>query len=344
VNYRSMIAALAAGVMLAGCSQSVNPSEASNADSFNVPLRSEASHARAAGANGVIYVGNSLPAENPTVAIYNTPRNNQIASISDGANDPELSVSPKGDLYAASAIHFQINVYGSNHKLLRTLTREVDGPRQVAFDSNGNVYVRELKKIVIFPNGRQDKLRSIREQALGMTIDSQNNLYLSNANGDEIDVFKPGSKTPSRVITDSVNGPGSLAIDSNGNLYVSMASSSQCGSVVVYSVTTKKVEYTISQGVCYPELLTVGGDGNLYILNAKIGQDGGVSIYPLGQNVLLRTVTDDINEPWGMTLDANYNLYVVSHTGVTVYASGQTGVLRTLSGKANEPLSVAYGR
>jgi hypothetical protein len=55
----------------------------------------------------------------------------------------------------------------------------------------------------------------------GITTDENGNLYVSNTEKNEIEIFPLGSKTPSKTITTEVNGPQGVAVDAHGNLYVS---------------------------------------------------------------------------------------------------------------------------
>jgi hypothetical protein len=300
--------------------------------------------------NGVLYVANSLPSNSPSVSIYNTPANNMVGTITGNLNPVGVYVSPNGDLFVVNDNPNSITVYNKAHKLLRTLTRLIESPNapiRVSFDAKGNAYVLAKLKIVIYPNGKQNKVQGlVVRRALSMTVDAQGNMYVVPWSGKEIDVYPPGAKTPSLVINSGVDSPGNLAIDANGNLYASNYPGDQTGSITVYNAATGTLEYTITQGIMYPVALLAGSDGNLYVGNVGGGQLGSVSVYAFGQISPSRIITDGINGPERFAMDGASNLYVGNGYGtgsVSVYSSGSSSPSSTITQGIDGLSGLAFG-
>jgi hypothetical protein len=79
-------------------------------------------------------------------------------------------------------------------------------------------------------------------------------------------VYAPGSKSPSRTITNGITVPVGIAVDSHGTLYVVNASAS--GSVEEYPSGQSKPYRTITDGLAYPENVVVNKSGRLYVANS----------------------------------------------------------------------------
>ena len=88
-----------------------------------------------------------------------------------------------------------------------------------------------------------------------MAFDGFGNLYVENEFSNNVTVYAPGSSSPLRTISQSVNGPDALLFDGSGNLYVANYDSA---TVTVYAEGSTKPLRTISHGVDYPASLAFG--------------------------------------------------------------------------------------
>jgi hypothetical protein len=289
----------------------------------------------------LLYVGNYEPAQ--SVTFYNTGKDKLLGTISGSLSAPSPFVSPTGELYVTNYLGKSVAVYSAgSHKLVRTLTREIRFPSQVIFDSTGDAYVRTRDSVLFFPNGRERGLHSIKIRSYAIALDGDNNLYVASYDAREIEIFKPGAKTPFKIISDGIGSAFDIALDGAGNLYVANWDlASGCGDVTEYDAQNQTLALTITQGVCNPTKLAIGTDGNLYVLN--LGSTNDVTEYPLGENKLLRTV-GGLDEPATIITDENANLYVANRSNVTVYASGSNAVLRTITDGIDEPIGLAIGK
>jgi sugar lactone lactonase YvrE len=208
-------------------------------------------------------------------------------------------------------------------KAARTLVgREaaLAGPQSIAVGRGDTLYVlnRQVPRIAIYPpaaDGPSPPVRTIEGDSTGlrslggsdlpgrMAIDAAGYLYVAdpaqasglNAYGPDLGavrVFRPeadGNEVPVRTIIGGftkLNGPGGVAVDRAGNLYVPNRYGTGPGSVTVYGP---------------------GADGDVRPLRMIAGMATG------------------LQAPAAVALDAHDTLYVVNAASVTIYAPGAAG-------------------
>lgn len=324
-------------------------------------MRSDAQAGRSSSVHDdLLYVANANTYPS-TVTVYGGPKRNLVRTITDGVKEPDsLALDPSGVLYVSNvAFHYNtVTVYANQGRtLVRAISRNIVSPDQVALDASGNLYVLDKRSVNEYVNGKSRVMHSIKmRNGDTMAFDAAGDLYVA-LTPNAVSVFPPGSKTPSRTITDGIFDPISIAVDSSGNLYVAnvFAGTEYCGKsphggdVTVYAPGNDSPIYTItpSQGICFPGRLAIDGENNLYVANGPPGTEipGSVTVYAPG-GALLRTITDGINAPDAIVLDGRGYLYVANAYGntVTEYGPGSTSVSQTISNGVNYPLSLAVGR
>jgi hypothetical protein len=251
--------------------------------------------------------------------------------------------------YHTSNIAFY-NADGS--KPIRTLSENVAKPLRLAVSSANTLYAATTHNHTnIYFNSQQGSFKKIKQGAGDIVIDAANNVYLSYAN--EVDVFAPGAIHPSRVITNGMNHPEALLLDSSGNLYVGNEGSEK-GYVTVYNAATGSLKYTITDGISnsgtFPSRMALDAAGNLFVGNESSGtsiSSGTVTEYAAGTNSLIETFKGGIN-PVDVLIDSYGNLFVANwgpnsaRSSVTVYAPGQTSPGETLTKGIINPVSFAW--
>ncbi|HEY8258827.1 MAG TPA: hypothetical protein VIG08_14310 [Gemmatimonadales bacterium] len=198
------------------------------------------------------------------------------------------------------------------------------GPQGIAIGRADTLYVlsRQLTRITVYPpeaGGSAPPVRTIEGPTTGLpggsrffsldpglprqlAIDAQGYLYVAdpvqasglNAYGPDlgaIRIYRPGTtgEAPVRVITGGftkLNGPGGLAVDRQGRLYVPNRYGTGPGSVTVYDAKA---------------------DGDVHPLRTLAGP------------------ATDLQAPAAVALDAHDTLYVVNASSVTVYAPNARG-------------------
>jgi DNA-binding beta-propeller fold protein YncE len=158
-------------------------------------------------------------------------------------------------------------------------------------------------------------------------------LYVANlsttphGNGN-VTVYDPRNGKLIRTINSGIGeDPGSLVVDTNGNLYVANLTENN---VAVFAPGSSAPVRTITQGVKKPFVLAFDSIGNLYVGGSK-----GVTVYSSGDNSLVDTITDSVSNPAALTFDKDGALYVANTRGrnsyVTVYSANDYTLLRKLS-------------
>jgi DNA-binding beta-propeller fold protein YncE len=218
------------------------------------------------------------------------------------------STSPKTNLREPKTGFIGIYAPGST-KLERTITDGLDGPRALAIDSSGNLYVA-------------------------------NSAY----NANYVTVYSaPKYKLIATIDTNTV-GTSTLALDAAQNLYVAQGSSYDNSSIMVYAHKTLKLIQTITNGIACPNTLAFDREGRLYVANNIEDCGNSVTIYAHNSSQLLQTITDGIHTPEGLAFDSHQNLYVGNNyfDSVTVYGPKARGLKYTITNGMDMPDALAF--
>jgi hypothetical protein len=193
--------------------------------------------------------------------------------------------------------------------------------------------------------------------ANGIATDPSGNIYASYSLiggisiGHGVTEFLAGTTTPSRVLgsANGVTGPGPIAVDQNGMLYVGNAASGffphrTAASIAEFApgATTPKYKITGSS-IVNLQGLAVDASGKVYL-----AQSSSITVYgPGNQTVALQTISDpSLGSPNAIAFDAASGMYVIDHANhdIAYFASGSTSVTNTLTYAdfANIPNSLMF--
>jgi sugar lactone lactonase YvrE len=225
--------------------------------------------------------------------------------------------------------------------------------------SANRIFVANLgaDNIGVYPVGKFGNVPSLVSYThltnpVGIVRDAAGNVYVANAAGDVITVYRQGtsgSRSPFAMIAGSKTGlrkPVGVALDSKGNIYVAntRGGASGEGSITIYPPHTNgDVGPTSAITGAATGLYRSGGIaldsvGNIYVTN-QASQTGpaSVTIYSAGSvgNVTpirtLRGSNTRLTNPAGIAVDASGNIYVANEfsTGgvgnVEMFPPGSTG-------------------
>jgi hypothetical protein len=140
-------------------------------------------------------------------------------------------------------------------------------------------------------------------------------MYAGGPNVNDVDVY-PASQDnppPRRHITNSLDAPTGIAIDSNANVYIcnnagqSVPGKSVYWTVTVYKHGGSKPFRTYTEGVFSPVDVAVASDGTVYIANYS----SAVTVYPPGSVQYSMTLQAPYGwAPIGVALDRSDNVFV----------------------------------
>ncbi|MGA8532891.1 MAG: hypothetical protein WB615_02145 [Candidatus Tumulicola sp.] len=169
------------------------------------------------------------------------------------------------NLYVANEWNGTVTVYApgktpGHPKLVHKIVG-LHQPLALAFGPSGNLFVANHKSVYVFKAGSLELLRTITgiTSAAAIAIDSIGRLYVSSdpftREGYQpgwVTVYSAGGTKPLRKITEGIDVPRAVIIDSSDNVYVANSFNS---SVTVYSPGGTKLVGTITDGVTDPNFL-----------------------------------------------------------------------------------------
>ena len=157
-----------------------------------------------------------------------------------------------------------------------------------------------------------------------MVLDNMGTLYVATVGA--IAVFS-GPKKSASYITQGINQPSALALDSEQNLYVA----NETGGVEEFSPGGKQLLRTITDGVETASALAIDSTDNLYVANWPRSGSPSVTVYLNGASDPSETITDGVVKPRVLAVDSKQTLYVSNGNNVTAYSLGSVSPSETLT-------------
>ncbi len=351
MNHRSIIAALIAGILLAGCSIPGNGLGAGVLGAGSPRSATEQSRGKSA----TLFVANGAD-----VAIYDAQTGAYKKAICKGGSTVRsLFTTSNGYAIVGRPQSAVVSIYGGPRK--RELQKiRIPHPIAMATDADGDLFILSVhkgKRVEVFAPGSSlpydpTPVRTISSgvgNALNITVDTAGNLYVPNwgvNRGKNVTIYAPGSSTPTRTISQGISGPYAVALDPANNVYVSNDGSGtgEHGSVTVYAAGTTTLLSTITLGIAFPHSLAFDGSGNLYVANLGVPDYGGegVTAYAPKTFNLIRTITSGIDSPGGIAFDNTGDLFVPNfYAAVTVYSPNSDMLTQTIAQNVLYPTSVS---
>jgi len=287
----------------------------------------------------------ALPGLN-TVAVYPIASNGNVPSLVGNASisNPGGIGYWNGRIYVTNEATDSITVYpaGANGSVSPIVTIAGDktrlgGPKAIAFDSAGNIYVANAAQdsgghdsVTKYAAGSSGDVAPVAEitgaatklsSPSGLTVDSSGNIYVANEgsnNGglDSITVYAAGSignAAPSKVISGAatlLDRPGGVAVDAKGNIYATSfgAEGNSSVSILVYSKDGggNVAPSTSIDGDCAvlscPGAIALDASANIYVTNPGNIASGDESVAVFTHDTVVPGYT-------GQCLTPAYNIF-----------------------------------
>jgi sugar lactone lactonase YvrE len=155
-------------------------------------------------------------------------------------------------------------------------------------------------QITVYPPGGVHVIRTIitRNGPLALAFNQAQDLF--SVNNFNVTVYKPGTTSPYRTISEGISLPSTLALDSAGNLYVANWGANMFrSSISIYLPGQSSPIREINKGIGYPLSLTFDQAGNLYVANSALST---VTEYAPGSSEVERTIKKRIVSPTDLTI------------------------------------------
>jgi sugar lactone lactonase YvrE len=212
----------------------------------------------------------------------------------------------------------------------------LSGPRGLAFDNTGNLFVANATAGNIYkftPDGVGTLFASDLFYVWGLAIDGANNVYVSNPANGSITKITPGGSKTIFFNSSEIAGPLGMTTDSAGNLYAGA------------SIGLRKFaadgtwEFYADPQQVYGNDLKFDGAGNLFATDPNYSGSGTVK--KVTPNHQISTFASGFVQPGGLAFDTLGNLYVADGSDKTITKIYPDGSKSFFANSGNAPSFLA---
>ncbi len=225
----------------------------------------------------------------------------------------------------------------------------------MAFDSKNDLYVlncpncvhynhqsRDQGSVSVYPAGKSAPSRTITigiHNPISAALNRDDTLYVANCTtegdphictanyynapgGGTVTVYPSGADKPKSTITNGIDAPRTIAVDSSGRLYVANLGDSE---IAVYDSGATTPSYDILLGIfdgVFPSSMLFDSSDDLYVASCAFGATGRICVFPPGSgNAIAYLQSPENYFPRILAFDSAGNLYTLE-LGIDVIRSG----------------------
>ena len=229
-----------------------------------------------------------VEAAEPHVAPGWTLSRVQPASGLFGANG--MQFGPDGRLYVAQAFGSQITAIDIESGALEAISPQggpIIGPDDIAFDSQGTMYVTEVMSARVSARSPAGDVRVLADDlpsANGITV-YQDRVFIDEhrRGGRVFELYPDGSRAP-RLITDELFGPNALMAGPDGKLYFPLVPLGEVWRVDIETGAKDKV----AEGLAAPPAVKFNPKGELVVPQSRTGEIVRIDVQSGAKTVIAR--------------------------------------------------------
>ena len=216
-----------------------------------------------------------------------------------------------------------------------TFATGLAGPKGLAFDGNGHLYVADASAGAIYLYSTPDGASTLYAQSLSSPVGlafglAGDFLYVGEAGSGNI--IKLGTDGTRTTFATGLGAPAGLVFANNGNLFVSDFSGGK-----IYQITPAGTVTTFASGLNLPAGLAFDSAGNLFEADSGSG-----SIFKFAPDGTHTVFASALSNPYGVAFEANGNLIVSDHGNGGTFRYTPAGVQSVIfSSDFNTPQFVA---
>jgi sugar lactone lactonase YvrE len=268
---------------------------------------------------------------------------NTLIQFSYGANPN--SGAQVGTL-AISGLTFTLTQAGAGFTpigLMNTLVSSgLNGPRGVAVDGAGNVYIADsannaIKEWSVTTQQVRALVPSGLNNPTGVAVDANGNLYIADRKNNAIKEWTVANGQVTPLVSTGIGSPMGVAVDSRGNVYFSDPGHN---AIKEWVAANNTVVTLVSVGLATPEGVAVDAEGNVYFADSA---NNAVKEWSASGNAVATLVSSGLNAPYGVAVDGDGNVYISdgNNNAVKEWSPAITQVTELISTGLRAPGGVA---
>jgi serine/threonine-protein kinase len=268
-----------------------------------------------------------------------------LAACSSSSTTPALQSTQQA---SSASVHADTRFGLSRSQLSAVLANRGPGDASAA-KKQPTVFVSDLdtQAIELYPEGKKNPtqigtITSGINEPINDAVDSSGTLYVANNGNSTVTEYPLGASTPSVTLSDTLQFPNGVAVDSAGNVYVTSGATAGSCYVVVFPKGSSTPSKQIN-GFDLPIGLAVDAKGDLFVADAL---KNDVYEVAKGKSTPKELGLTGLEDPTGVSIDPKGNLWVVSYSGDTAseFVVGKTKPAKVVTDSLSGPYSIAFGK
>ena len=185
----------------------------------------------------------------------------------------------------------------------------LSGPRGVAVDSAGNVYIADtgnnaIKLWTAANNNVTTLVSSGLSGPRGVAVDGAGNVYIADTGNSAIKKWTVIGSTLTTLVSSGLSSPSGVAVDGLGNVYIADTTNN---AIKVWTVANGNITTLVSTGLSSPYSVAVDNAGNVYIADTS---SNTIKVCSVAGDTVSTLVSSGLSAPQGVAVDNAGNVYI----------------------------------